>query len=1035
MGGLGSASPVAGPQNTEDTMAQERQPSPDLPDLSDLADLPTDDTIPEDDSLVIMSDDAGQVYAPPAHLAARFYRNSASRRRTTSATSSRRNSLSSTHSHGSSRSRLGSTCQSHSIAQHLRRASIIESRKARLADRAAHAEQVRLRAALAKAAPRGSASSSEERALAAQVAREKYLAKVAATCAEEVQRAKQKAQEMKLRKMEEEQRARTEMEERLAEADKRRAQYQRNLNARRIRRASSIEKKLAVVEEDADTDPEPEVMSEPNATTVAEIMLDDETAARRIQRAWMIRRRKVVVDAYMDLNLTIEGIRNQTFEELGSLIIKPTVIEATSKILSLLRIQDDTGTPAATTTRTFLSAYLVVTHPTEVLSKRGAQEQDLMAKAREFVVLFESTLSRLAPWNAYTPSTSQLENLSQAHSTYTAAFDAWKAQDSSTLIETMVAQFVELDAIWQTVKDDSRGEVANDYREGIRDSQVILLSKIRKLAGPDRADFLIKKAIRESRRRRVRRRNAAEVRPRVAENVTSSAPTDVDTSALPEVAPQVDGVSSQSQSFSKLFSAIPSNRIITHELALDKDFRIGTSQQSAARDALNRELCDKMRAAFEQGEGTIWTVAMAENIRGKLLHISKEATSMHSTISEVLDPDHVYRQASQNVFSYSKFFVWIASILPKLCAPFRDDEVRKLSEDLQQGTDDMGQMIEKLFRLLHVIDLLSLDYSNYLLMKAAPFLIREAAGYEHRMFARDLDAGAVTLSRTKRWWRNAAVNLLTEADNRRDPAPLPHQIRAAYANVDGLEVKNIYARGLVDLALAQDWNKAVADLPETLALDEHRLRRVSETARAVTTVGAILLTAKNLLKRDARRQWKTEAGRLLEILTSSSSSSGNNATEVSEGAAAGPEIDIPALANDCFRVLEIETAHNLPPATKAALQTAIQRFVSQHSITPSSTQSYTASRFTDPLLKVLHTRLATHILSHVSAASPAERLRNATTASERLAAAGLPEFVGRVGEIVGLLREVKRVDWEAHGGWYEGVAGEVEGGQGVGGGE
>ena len=115
--------------------------------------------------------EASEYFAPPPHLAARFYRDKITARRKSSATSSRRNSLSSAHSRASSVSRRrGSApaCQNHYIAQHLRRASIIESRKARLADRAAHAEQVRLRAALVKAAPRGSISNSEEKALAAQ---------------------------------------------------------------------------------------------------------------------------------------------------------------------------------------------------------------------------------------------------------------------------------------------------------------------------------------------------------------------------------------------------------------------------------------------------------------------------------------------------------------------------------------------------------------------------------------------------------------------------------------------------------------------------------------------------------------------------------------------------------------------------------------------------------------------------------------------------------------------------------------------------
>ena len=110
--------------------------------------------IPEDiDVDLMMSEDDNRIHMPPPRIAARFYRPTTNRRKS-SAASSRRNSISSAHSHQSHASSRHGGPQSSYIAQHLRRASIIEDRKARLADRAAHAEKVRLRAALAKAAPR-----------------------------------------------------------------------------------------------------------------------------------------------------------------------------------------------------------------------------------------------------------------------------------------------------------------------------------------------------------------------------------------------------------------------------------------------------------------------------------------------------------------------------------------------------------------------------------------------------------------------------------------------------------------------------------------------------------------------------------------------------------------------------------------------------------------------------------------------------------------------------------------------------------------
>jgi hypothetical protein len=569
-------------------------------------------------------------------------------------------------------------------------------------------------------------------------------------------------------------------------------------------------------------------------------------------------------------------------------------------------------------------------------------------------------------------------------------------------VETMVASFVELDAIWQTVKDDTQGAASQDYRQGIRDNQVMLLSKIRKLAGPDRADVLIKKAIGESRRRRIKRRTPAEVRPRAAADVEDAMTESSD--SLPIVTeelaqdPARSDAGSQDDvrsSLARLFSPIPSNRILTHELAIDKDFRISSGAHSDIRDAINRELCDGMRTGVEQGMGTPWTVAMAQEIKAKLVHIVKPGNSMHDFIVEALDTALIYRQCEQGIFSYANFFSFMANILPKLCAPFRDAQVKALGEDLESNNgEDMGAMIEKLFRLLHFIDLLSLDYSNFLLMNAAPVLIRESAGYESRMFATDLASGKITLACTTRWWRTASVNLLAEAD-RRDP----EQVRNP---ADRPTAHQIYTRGLVDLTFGQG-PLNVNDVPETLALDVERLCTIKQKALHMTVIGAILLVAKNMLKRDVRSSWKTESSRLWDFLSKEPPSE-----TTSEDALAN-------LSSRAFGILD--NAHNLPPSTKTALQSAVSRVITQAS----------AQRFTDPVAKVLCSRLRSHIFSRVVARTSGERVRAASGASEALATAGLPEFVTHVGEMVEVLRKVSEVDWASHAGWYEQVTRDVTG--------
>jgi hypothetical protein len=934
------------------------------------------DDIPEEPDMILSSDaENGQTFAPPPRIAARFYRH-ANNRRKSSATSSRRNSLSSTHSHTSNRS-FRNSCQSHHVAQHLRRASILEDRKARLADRAAHAEQVRLRAALAKATPRG--SNSEERALAAQQAREKHLAQVAASCAEEVRRAKKIAEDMKERKAAEERRYRIEMEEKLADAEKRRLEYKRN--PRRPRTASSPP-------------------ADPKIGTERPV-LTSEVAAKKIQSAWRGKVRNDIVTSWLKLGLSIEMVQETSFEVITGMLANEQLLKTTDRIMTLFVLLPDADpTSRSAAVRTFLSAYLILGHPAHVFSRDGDQEQDLITKAKDLVISFESALSKLTKFNSHTPSPTRTETVLLAHGAFVTAFNDWKSRDSSALIETMVASFVSLDEIWQSVKDATVDEVANEYRNGIRDNQAILLSRIKKLAGPDKALTLIRKAIRESRRSRPKKRPAGEtIRPRVASDSTPGSPLSAESAAVQAEAASELAASGQSglqdpttqghraQSLSKVFTVVPDNRILVHELSIDKEYRIDPSPTADLRDALNRELCDAMRRGFEEGDSANWTAAMAENIRSKLLRLLKAGNSMHTLISETLDPSHIAQQCSQGIFSYTQFFTFIASILPKLCAPFRDTEVQALATELQEEDSDLPTMISKLFKVLHVIDLLSLDYSNFLLMNAAPTLIKEAVGYEQRMFAQDLSEGRITLARTRRWWHSAAVNMHTEAD-RRDPWSQANPLNRPTAH-------KIYARGLVDLAITTP-PLSDSELPETLALDRERISRIREDALRITTIAGILLTAKNLLKRDVRSQWKSEAQKMWLVLKA-------------DGYLRDPTT--PAKISAL-----LESSRNMPPSTRSQLSSTITRLLSQAE----------TSTLSDPVTRVLFQRLKTHVFARVSASSSDERVRAASTATEGLAASGLPEFDGRVKEMCDLLGRMGDVDRKCHGAWYEGVAEEMD---------
>jgi hypothetical protein len=864
-----------------------------------------------------------------------------------------------------------------------------------------HAEKVRLRAALTKTASRN--LQREERALAAQQARERLLAEITAKCEEEVRRAKKKAEDNREKKAAEHARLRVELTEKFAEAEKRRVLYQQS---HRRHRTSSLpaseERKMAKV-----------------ATKKS---LTQDAAARIIQRMWRIYHAKMVMQEFRALNLTTIHIQHMNFEDVGALLSDNKVLSLTASVLRLCGLQDmesDTmGGRGAV--RTFLSSYLIVTHPAEVLSSNGEQEQDLIVKARELLVVFEQATPLLSSGSySTTANPIELQTLCEAYNVFFSAFHAWKAHDSSVLIEIMLAQFIELELIWQTVKNDRAGGVADDYRQGIRQNQILLLARLKRLAGSDRAMQMVRDALKRAKREKKRTSSkqaiprSAEVAPpstdALAESVASPISETfhtVDSTALRELEKQRI---SPHEHFRRILTALPENRALVHELLINKEFKIEETQYTEPRKQIMKHMCDLMRRDVDAGLGTNWTVAMATVIQDRLLRSLRPGNSLHILISEVLDPKLVENQCKVGAFSYDSFFNFMNTILPKLCAPYRDPMVKAFVEDTS------GDAIDRLARLMGLIDLLSLDHTNFMIQLAAPQLIQEAPGYEQRTFEKGLHDGSLSLKRTRRFWRTHRKFIVGEM-RKRDPE-----------NINGEPqppTSKIYAQGLVDLVLS---NAPVSDslTPETLDLDRQRLRRLHAQAFKIVATASILLTAKNLLKRDVRSQWKAEADRILSL-------------------------DFNDIRPDRVQSI-LESTHPMPSSASAQLAATIRRVLapvaqacaagSQSVATQASVEIYTdaslrevsesmdtensngnevgAASFADPVARLILSRLRAHILSRLSASSASERVRTTTTASQSLAGAGMPEFVNDVGKLTEELEKVREVDWLCHNAVYE----------------
>lgn len=1019
-------------RNLEESMGT---PMSDTPDVDVDGDVDVD--VDVDVSLLPLEDDflyaldlqvdgaRSRVYTPPPHLAARFYRPSQSRRKD-SAASTRRNSLSSLHSLSNSHGAAAGP-QSKHVANHQRRDAILKDRQKRLADRAAHVEKVRLRAARAKDRV---IVISEERAEAARVARERNLKEIAATCAEEVKRAKAIAEATREKREQETLKMRQQMQERQAEAERRREELRRqNIRAR----GSSVstrksDESLSPVKEAKETESNP---------------LSRDAAAWRIQSWWRVMAKRKVVQEFARLALTVEGVKTTGYDEVTEKLGQLRVVMITARVLALCGLQNGglDSVEQMKAVRCFLSAYLILGHPAQVLSNtydimppdQGSpahpiprdnltdpQCQELVARSRDLLITFENIMSRLTSFNNYTIPPGLTQVLPQVYSQFECAFFNWKARDKNALVDGMLGQLVELDATLDHVKETSDLSVVQQYQESMKTNQLMLISRISRLIGRERGLEVIKDARLRAKKARAanKKKQKADLKPRVAEQTitTESAMADLgttkshpsspksDTSGVYPTPPSTPASRPQGPKPIKKGMLLPDNRTVVHELAINKEYRVVADDFVEAETKALQPILGQMRATIHATDEHSRHVQfklllrIAQHIREKLQRLLKPGNSMHNFIGELLDIDEFKERFRNGSFSYERFFSSMGSLMPKLCAPVRDEQVK----DLVENKLSQGSYVDRLEALILFIDVMLSDYANHLLQLVGPQLLEHAPDYEAKAFSTAIEQGEHGLFAAETAWRAARSKVMAETA-RRDPENINHPKNRPTA-------EKIYAHMLVDI-FTQPSTMRYGQIPEMLQLDYKRIRKYGHLTRNMVTTGGILLQCKNLLKRDVRAPWRMEAARIMNVL---------DHAETQEAAVAGI-------------MAALEAGRSMPSTTKTHLRGFVEKLVAAHielattqQPDPSETWDPNAHDPSQPVLRLLLKRLRDHVLGRIAAGSTSEKAKATSIAGEKLASSGMVEFVDRVRDMVDEMSKVGAVDREAHASWWETVSEKVE---------
>jgi len=182
--------------------------------------------------------------------------------------------------------------------------------------------------------------------------RETKLRSLAEAAGRRVAEAKCKARRVKRERDEATRMASRDICERLERAERRRGEL---LSARRAKGASSSVSPARKVE------------------TAVVVVVDERTreeAARKIQRVWRRWRMMRVMREFHSVKVTVESVTQHSFEQVVAKFKSPTTVRATHRLLTVLGLITHDVIPekeADSIVRTFLSAYMVLGHTTQVL--------------------------------------------------------------------------------------------------------------------------------------------------------------------------------------------------------------------------------------------------------------------------------------------------------------------------------------------------------------------------------------------------------------------------------------------------------------------------------------------------------------------------------------------------------------------------------------------------------------------------------------------------------------------------------------------
>ncbi|XP_064369002.1 T-complex protein 11-like protein 1 isoform X1 [Dromaius novaehollandiae] len=279
------------------------------------------------------------------------------------------------------------------------------------------------------------------------------------------------------------------------------------------------------------------------------------------------------------------------------------------------------------------------------------------------------------------------------------------------------------------------------------------------------------------------------------------------------------------------------NMALAHEIVVNGDFQIKPAElpehslEKKVRDIVHKAFWDCLEAQLKEDPPTYdHAIKLLGEIKETLLSFLLPGhTRLRNQITEVLDLDLIKQEAENGALDISKLVEFVIGMMGTLCAPARDEEIKKLK--------DIHEIVPLFRAIFSVLDLMKMDMANFAVSSIRPKLMQQSAEYERKKFQEFLEKQPNSLDLVTDWLQEAADDLV----KLRCKKLLSHCSDDDDGAAGGASA--LYSTAVQNQAYLKllKWDHVNKPFPETVLMDQTRFQEIQLELEQLLLTGTVLL--------------------------------------------------------------------------------------------------------------------------------------------------------------------------------------------------